>query len=97
MNNEEIVSAISGKPVEEVKEQMERKKEISECSLKLYKAIAKCSTDDKDLMTNICSQLSMLIHMFPIEVKYQILSSVALVELTGKSDEIKEQIKKFQK
>ena len=96
MKNEEIVSAISGKPVEEIKKQIEQNTELYDMSLKLNKVIAKCSLNNKDLMANICSQISMLIHMFPVEVKKQILESVALVELTGKSEELKEQIKKFQ-
>lgn len=95
LTDDQIVSAISGKSLADVKQSMCRHTEIFIATKKLLIIIGEKSVDDKDLRSNIGTLISVALHPFSIKVKFEIMNIVSSIVLTGKDDEIMDQIKKF--
>jgi len=51
--------------------------------------------NDKELIASIIAHIGTVIQPLPIEARLEILTKVALMSLTGESDRLLEQIKKF--
>ena len=97
MKDEEIVSAIIGKPVEQIKKEMIGRKEMFEKERELILLIAKHSKNNEDVIANLKTTISTLLSPFDSskDIQLNILMHVIEMISSGKSKEISEQIKKF--
>ena len=96
MDNEHIMSAITGVPIEEVKEIYEDKGKVAR-GKKLFEFIILLNgcKDNLELITEVKASIVMLLGPFPQKVRAHILMTAAEISLTGRDNEIDAQIKKF--
>ena len=90
-----IFSMISGKTQEESEKIIEKNREFADKITDMIKYLGKTSKDNLDLINRVSVVISALIQVFPKEVRQFILDQVVAGSLSGKSDNLMDQIKKF--
>lgn len=95
MSDDEVISAVSGKKLEEVEKSSKRCKKINELRNKLMEEIHNVATNDSELLTYIYANISTILVPLPKEARGIVLSLLLKHEAEGKSDELMKQINRF--
>ena len=90
-----VFSMISGKTQEESEKIIEKNKEFAEKITDMLQYLGKISKNNLDLVNRITTVISTLLQPFPVEIRQLILNQITTVSLSGKSDDLMDQIKKF--
>ena len=89
-----VFSMITGKTQEESKKIVEENKVFAEKLIDMVIYLQKENKNSIDLVSKITTIISVLLQPFPIDTRMALLSQVASVSLSGKSDDMMNIIKK---
>ena len=95
MDNAQILSAITGKPVEDVRDDMNRLEKSNRMGFDFLQELKKASKNNIEYASLIQSHITMMIDEFTVETRALILMKVAKLSLTGKVEEADKLFKKF--
>lgn len=94
MTESQVLSAVTGKPIEKCQEMIDENKRLQEKTKELMMLVAD-SKDSKDMAAKICSVITMLLQPLPVHIRAGLLEMIASVSLTGLSDKAEEDLDKF--
>ena len=95
MTNNQIASAITGKPVSEVNKTWKEDEEIFRITKRLMLLIGKLSKSSHELKSHLATLMVMTVTALDIKDRKDIFNMAASISLTGKDIELHKEIQKF--
>ena len=95
MTNEQIVSAITGRTLEEIRNKIKEKTTLHKKFKDFIKELQRTSKSDKEFIVTLTSFIATMLYPLPKEIRLNILFLLTLHEEENMSDKIKKMIKKF--
>ena len=95
MDNAQILSAITGKPVDDVRDDMARLEKSNRMGFDFIKELHKVSQSDKEFASLIQAHITMMLDEFTIEAREVLLIRIARISISSEIKDSQNLIEKF--
>ena len=95
MDNAQILSAITGQPVDDVRDDMARLEKSIRMGFDFIKELHKVSNNDTEFASLIQAHITMMLNEFTIEAREVLLMRIAKVSISNRIEDSQNLIDKF--